>query len=134
MKCKLIAAGLCLTALAAITYHGYDLYDDIQVAKVMTITYLNKTRKVDDGLNQLAGNTGKIKWTTAKVVSSNNSDLVYSTAIVLCQDKTGKHRTCVFHFRINHDTNETGLDDFFIDDIRADLKEGLKLIVSGEFG
>lgn len=133
MKCRFIAAGLCLAVLTAITYHGYDRYDDIKVAKILTLTYMNKTRKVDEGLSQLAGNSDKIKWTTAKVVSSNNSDLVYSTAIVPCLDKSGKSRICVFHFRINHDTNEARLDDFFIDDIRTDLKEAIKLIVSGEF-
>lgn len=132
MKCKLFIILVAVLSVAAFTFHGYDVYDDIQVAKNMTVRYANQSRQVMDGLKKLAGKDGKIKWSTSKVLNSNNADLVYSTAVVQCKDKTGKPHICVFYFRVNHDTHQTHLDSFFIDDCSKKLEQGLELIVNGE--
>lgn len=132
---KLKTISLVLVAILSPIY-AYSLYDahtDISAAKSLMVTYSGQTKSFNEGLVNLAGKDGSVKWSRSEVNNSGNQHLTAVDAIVTSRDQKGLPRTAVFQVIVNHSTGNKFLDFCSLDGKGRDIKESSRQIVMGKF-
>jgi hypothetical protein len=130
-KLKLIGIALVAIIYAAHLYNFYELGQDINAAKNITVAYLDNSANVGDALTIVAGKNGKVKWTSEDIPNSLGHDIDAVTAAVKIKDKSGSTHTARFQFYINDTTGIRYLDQYQLDGKIIDTNEGLKHLVTG---
>lgn len=107
---------------------------DVTSSRTLAVSYADQTKIAEDGLKNLAGKDGVVKWSNSEITNSSGQDMADVEAFVTGIDSKGQQHTASFIFYVNHTTKKYMLERVLLDGKLTDLKEGYKLIVTGSFG